>query len=402
MAYFRIKANNSSGKVTEFTREAKDRADLYHILKAEGVEPIYIVEVRKKSLSLMSMSLFNRVPTHEKIVFARNLGSMIEAGLTVSRALSVLEQQSANKKMREICATLQTDISQGKTLAQSMEKFKDIFSSLFISMVHAGEESGNLSNSLKAIALQMDRTYTLQKKIKGAMIYPSVIMFAMVVIAILLLTYVVPTLTKTFLELNIKLPASTQFIINISDLIRNHGIIVLIVLIALALLFMKWFKGSGKPLWHRLITRLPLFGELVREVNSARTARTLSSLLSSGVNVVESVNITIDVLQNVHYKNVLISVNEHIKKGEPISTVFLEAKKLYPVFVGEMVAVGEETGKLPEMLLGVANFYEDDVDQRTKDMSTIIEPILMIIIGSAVGFFALSMISPMYSLVNVI
>ncbi len=233
--------------------------------------------------------------------------------------------------------------------------------------------------------------------------YPGIILLAMILIAILMLTYIVPTLMKTFTELKLDLPASTKFILYVSNLIREQGILVLSITIIVAFVLTWWARReSGKKIIHLAILKIPVIGALIKEVNAARTARTLSSLLSSGVDVVEAMTITKDVIQNVYYKDVLGKASVAIEKGDPISKVFLENSKLYPIFIGEMMSVGEETGKISEMLLGVANFYEEDVDQKTKDMSTVIEPFLMVIIAIVVGFFAVAMISPMYSLVDVI
>jgi type IV pilus assembly protein PilC len=270
-------------------------------------------------------------------------------------------------------------------------------------MVSAGEQSGNLAESLKIVGNQMDKSYALQRRVRGALMYPAVIVFAMILIAILMLTYIVPTLMKTFTELKLDLPASTKFVLFVSNLVRENGLMVFIVTFTVFVLLFLWSKKeSGKKIIHYAILKIPIIGGIVQEVNTARTARTLSSLLNSGVDVVESMKITADVIQNIHYKKVLELSSKSIEKGDTISKIFTENKKLYPIFLGEMMSVGEETGKIGEMLMGVATFYEDDVDQKTKDMSTVIEPFLMVFIGAVVGFFAVAMISPMYSLVNVI
>ena len=215
--------------------------------------------------------------------------------------------------------------------------------------------------------------------------------------------FVVPTLLKTFVELNVPLPLTTRLVLNTSNIFQDYWLVILAVFILIvAGAYWAIKTPTGKSLIQALILRIPVIGLLIREVNAARTGRTLSSLLNSGVDVVESVNITADVLQNVHFKAVLEQARDAIKKGELMSSVFNSHTDLYPVFLVEMMSVGEETGKIGEMLLGVAVYYEDDVAQKTKDMSTIIEPVLMIVIAAAVGFFAIAMISPMYSLVNAI
>jgi type IV pilus assembly protein PilC len=406
MSHFTFKARKPSGETYSGDRDAADRYELYRLLHEKGDE---IVEFKEKGaakglhININLGPLFNRVKTIEKINFARNLGSMLQAGLALSRALAVLERQTRNKTFRTVLNDLIAEISRGMTFADSLAKYPKIFPPIFVSMVHAGEQSGTLAESLKVVATQMDSTYTLERRIRGAMMYPAVIITVMIIIAILMFLFVVPTLLKTFTDLHVKLPFTTQVILDVSNVLQHQGIYVLI---AAALIFfgLSWWSRTvvGKGVVHAVILHLPIIGSLVQEVNTARTARTLSSLLGSGVDVVESVNITSTVVQNVHFRKVLEQASEAIKKGDLMSKTFGEYDKLYPVFFAEMMSVGEETGKIGEMLLGVAHYYEDDVEQRTKDMSTVIEPFLIVIIGAAVGFFAVSMIQPMYSLVNVI
>ena len=405
MAHFTYTAKHPGGETYTGETEAADHYELYKMIRDGGGEIVSYKETKKggmKSLNI-NLSLFKGIKTQEKIVFARNLGAMIQAGLAASRALSVMERQTKNQALKKIIVALNEDISKGKTLADAMASYPKMFSPLFISMVRAGEESGNLSDSLKIIALQMDRSYALSRRIRGALMYPAVILGIMVIISIVLLTYIVPTLTSTFSGLNVSLPASTQFVVGISNILRFHGIMMLLVLILVVALFVWWKRRpQGKSVIDFVVLKVPIMGNIVREVNAARTARTLSSLLTSGVDMVEAVRITTDVVQNVHYKKVLENAQTTITKGDPLSKVFGENEKLYPTFLTEMMSVGEETGKMGEMLLGVAVFYEDDVEQATKDMSTVIEPLIMVVIGAAVGFFAVAMITPMYSLVNVI
>lgn len=406
MSHFIFKAKKASGEIYSGERDVVDRFELYKLMREEGEDILSYQE--KHSLKFWGKindlpTLFNRVKAIEKIRFTRNLGSMLEAGLSLGRALSVLEKQTSNKKLKIIVQGVMESINSGSTFSDALAQYPKIFPQLIISMVHAGEQSGTLADSLKVIALQMDNSYRLEKKVKGALIYPGVILGLMVVIGILMFIFVVPTLMQTFTELHVELPASTRVVLFISNLIQTKGIFVLISLFLGGAVFYTWArKPMGKSTLHKMVLKVPVVGGLVQEVNAARTARTLSSLLGAGVDVVQSVTITAAVIQNVHFRKVLEDASKAIKTGEPMSKVFNQNTKLYPVFLSEMMSVGEETGNIREMLLGVAHFYEDDVEQKTKDMSTIIEPFLMIIIGSAVGFFAVSMIAPLYSIVNAI
>src|SRR3989344_2356297 len=403
MSLFKFKAEKSSGEIYEGKRSAPDKFTLYQDLKREGDTVLSTEEVREaKGSGTFSLSgLMKHVSLRDRILLARNLGSMLEAGLSLARALSVIERQARSKALRDVIQKVSAKINQGQTLSDSLKEHPAVFSSLFVSMVRAGEESGSLPKALRSISEQMSNTYQLQKKIRGAMIYPIIIMVVIVVITILMLIYVVPTLTAVFSELHVELPWNTRVIIYLSGLLSGHPFFALFVIFLLgASAYFLRPSPTGRRLFDGILLRLPVIKTIVQESNSARVARTLSSLLSSGVEVGQSIEITGDVVQNIYFRRVLDQARERIKKGEPLSVVFTENTKLYPIFVGEMISIGEETGKLGEMLSNVADFYEEEVSQKTKDLSTIVEPVLMVVIGCAVAFFALSMLAPMYSLVD--
>jgi len=400
MTTYSYKAKNKEGETYEATTDAPDQFALYSQIRKEGGEVIEVRAAHRSQLSFSRLSeMFGAVKEHEKIIFTRNLSAMTDAGLSLSRALSVMERQTKNPKLRSVLRGISDSINKGDNFNSALAKFPKVFSPLFVSMVKAGEESGKLSESLMRIGDQLDRAYTLKKKIRGALIYPSIIVIAMIIIAILMLIYVVPTLTQTFNELGAELPNSTKAIIAASQFLTGNTLLALLIpLLFGGGVYLAWRSPQGKKVWGYVVLHIPIIGELVKEVQAARTTRTLSSLLSSGVDIVYAISITADVLQNPHYKDVLLRAEKSVQSGGQLSEAFSTNEHLYPLLVGEMIAVGEETGKLPDMLQRVATFYEDEVEQKTKDMSTIIEPFLMIIIGIGVGFFALSMIAPIYSL----
>jgi len=326
---------------------------------------------------------------------------MLKAGLSLSRALSVLEKQTKNKKFKKIILELINEVDSGGTLSSGLAKYPKVFSHLFVSMTSAGEESGNLSSSLMEIGMNLTKANNLTKKIKGAMIYPGVIMSAMVLIGILMFAYVVPTLAKTFNEIGVELPSTTKFIISLGNFFSEYLILSLLLAVGLGVGFFMLFKASFMAKYvDFVVLKLPVIGNISKELNTARTARTISSLLLAGVSITRAIEITENVVQNVYYKKTLVTVKEKIEQGSPFSLVFSEHTELYPVMMSEMIQVGEETGKLSEMLLEIAAFYEEEIENKTKDLSTIIEPILMVVIGGGVGFFAVSMITPLYSVLD--
>ncbi len=383
--------------------EFPDRFLAARDLRSRGYTPISISE-KGKSIAdkLGSMKgMFSKVSVGEQIIFTKNLSGMIKAGLSLSRALSVLQKQTKNPKLIDILTSVSSDINSGGNFSAALANFPDVFSKLFTSMVRAGEESGNLSGALSDIGVNLEKAYSLTKKVRGALIYPGVIMSAMIVIGVLMFAFVVPTLAGTFRELGVTLPTSTRILVFIGNFFSNHLLLTFLILVLAfsALFFFFRAKFMAKYI-DFVILKIPVIGVLAKEINTARTARTIASLLSSGVSIVRAVEITEDVVQNVFYKRILNEARIAIEKGAPFSAVFEANEKLYPVMMAEMVAVGEETGKLSDMLHEIALFYEEEIENKTKNLSTIIEPVLMILIGTAVGFFAISMISPLYSILG--
>lgn len=402
---FKYKAQKADGEVYEGEREAPDKFVLYNDFKKEGGILLSAKEIKKSKKwdfkHLVDRIFYGSVSMHDKIIFAKNLGAMIEAGLPLSRALVVLEKQIRSKRLRAVINEIGELVKTGHSLSGAMTEFPNIFSSLFISVVKSGEESGKLAASLAAIAGQLDRTFYIERKVRGALLYPAVIVMLIIVVGAVMLVYVVPKLTAAFSDLKITLPLSTRVVIFVSDFLKNHYIVSLIILIvSVASLYLFAKTEKGKRTFDFIFLKIPIVGLLVKETNSARAARTLSSLLSSGVDVVLALGITGEVVQNFYYRKVLKKAAENIQKGVPLSAAFVENEKLYPAFFGEMISAGEETGNISGMLKDVGIFYENEIDQKTKDFSSVIEPLIMIVLGAAVGFFALAMISPLYSMTS--
>ena len=386
--------------------EAESRFDVYSQVNNEGGSVALLEELNEFSfgrLSRFNIYIGTGVKRIEVIRTAKNLSAMLGAGLSLSRALSVIERQSDNKRLKAVATGLSESIKKGSSFHEALAAYPKVFPELFIAMARAGEESGSLSEALSIVGLQMERSEELRRKIKGAMIYPAIVVTAIIIVAVLMLIYVVPTLTKTFIDLGVQIPLATRVIVAISNFMVAHSILVLatiVLLVAGSIAFVRSRVGGSIVLAGAL--HLPVVGELVRETYAARASRTLSSLLSSGVPILDALSITKDVVRANIFAKVIEEAEARVKKGDLLSVSFSEHAKLYPILMSEMLLVGEETGKVAEMLRQIAEFYEMDVAEKTKDLSTIIEPVLMLLIGAVVGVFAVSMIAPIYSLSSAI
>jgi len=404
MPTFTYTGEDGEGKPVTKTVDAKDRYSIYDIARRDGHRILSIeeevTEGLQKFFNIERLNIMlSRVKADELVMMTRNLGSMLKAGLTVTRALSVIERQSTNPKLKEVLKDITARINNGEQFFEALKEYPDVFSDLYVAMIKAGEESGNLAESLQTLSIQMERSSNLTKKIKGAMIYPAIVISVMIIIGILMMIYVMPQITSVFKSINMDLPATTRFLISTSDFFANHTFLTLVIMAGTVFGVISFFRSkTGRIASSWAVVRIPVVGTMAKETNSARTARTLSSLLNSGVDVIQAIEITEEVVQNVFYKQVLQEARTRVEKGTALSEIFIERTDLYPILVGEMIMVGEETGQISGMLGELAIFYETEVERKTKDLSTIIEPLLMVAIGAGVGFFALAMIAPIYSI----
>jgi len=395
-------AQSLTGESKSGILEAKDEHQLARTLRQEGLiliraEPEEKLKEKKFKISLPSLG----VSLTEKIFFTRNLQVMISAGLPLPRALETLANQAKSQKFKMALLRIRDEVIKGESFSDSLAKYPDIFSELFQSMVKVGEESGTLEEVLKTLSRQMEREHDLRSKVKGAMIYPAIIILAMIGIGILMLVMVVPKLAETFEELAIELPIITKIVISFANFLIQKWYLVIIILLAIIFLFWQAMKTkTGKRIIDTFTLKIPIISSIVQKTNSAYTVRTLSSLISAGVPIVRSLEITSGTLGNIYYKSAIAEAAEKVRKGEKISEALKPYENIYPPIVIQMIAVGEETGETSNLLAQLAEFFEEEVSNATKNLASVIEPVLMIIIGAAVGFFAISMIHPMYAMLR--
>jgi len=393
------KGENKGGNVV-----VKDERDLANQLREEGFVLTSfnkIEDEKEKNISIKFLDRIFTIPLKEQMMFVRNLSVMVGSGLPLSRSIQSITQQTKNKKLISVLQKIQADLQSGSTFSDSLAKFPGMFSELFVNMIRVGESSGNLEETLNILADQLEKEHDIISKVRDAMVYPAVILVAMVGIGIVMMIYVVPQITGVFKDLNATLPASTQFIISLSSFLRNHYLISIgsFFGIVAGLKIFSMFR-IGKKVLNTILINIPLIRNIVIKMNCARFCRIYSSLLKSGVPVVESLKILSRTLTNYYYRRALDKTAGDIQKGINLSQLIYKEKRIFPVLVPQMIEVGEETGKTETVLMKLAQFYEGEIDRLTKNLSSIIEPILMIIIGSAVGFFAISILQPMYNVLQ--
>jgi len=404
LSTFAYTARSLSGKEKSGTMEAQSEVDLAHVLREQG----YILTSFHKSEDIkvgFKSNFFSRMINHislvEKMVFTKNLAVMIKAGMSITKALNALSQQTRSKYFSRIIKEIESNIQSGQSLGGSLDKYPHVFSNLYVNMVKVGETAGNLEEVLNILAEQMRKDHELISKVRGAMIYPGVILTALILIGSLMMIFVIPQISQIFEDFGTNLPFSTQLVINTSNFMaKDYLFIILGVFLLIIGLISAYKNKEGKKIFDAIFLRLPIFGSIVKKVNSARFSRTFSSLIVSGVPIIKALEITSDTLGNYYFHQSLKESAAKIQQGNQLSSLLSNFNSLYPPMVIQMLQVGEETGTLSEILKRLAEFYEEEVADLTKNLSSIIEPILMIIIGIAVGFFAVSMLQPIYSLVQ--
>ncbi len=353
----------------------------------------------KKKLTLKQKldRLGARVPLVEKMIFTRHLSLMIRTGFSLPQALSALKEQTKSAYFKDVIEQLGHDIAKGQLFSEALAKFPKVFSHLFTNMIKVGEASGNLEEVLNLLAEQLRKEHELKSRVKGAFMYPAVIFVAMTGVGIFMIVFIIPKLTVTLKSLNVPLPFSTQLIITVSDFLASHVILFFASLAIFIFGLVSWARSvRGHRVICWLLLNLPIVKDITGQINTARIARTFGSLLASGVSLVESLDITAATLENPYYQTALKNVAARIPKGEKLEKNFALYPKLFPPLITQMIGVGEETGSLTEILRNLAEFYEQEVDNATKNLGSILEPVLLIIIGSAVGFFVVSMLMPMF------
>jgi type IV pilus assembly protein PilC len=344
--------------------------------------------------------IFNKISFLEKLFFTKHLAVMVKSGIPISEAIATISDQTPNQEFKKLLQNILKDIDNGQTLETALSRHPTVFDPLYINLIHIAEQSGNLSANLDYLAEQLRKTYEFKKKVQGALMYPMIVFIAAIVIGAGISIFVLPTLTNLFESLDVKLPLTTQILLFISRTMQNYGILIIAACIALVVgLRYAIVSPAVKPYWDLFLLSLPGFGSFFRNVQLASLTRNLGITLKSGLPITTALQTEYEAATNTVYKKYIEKIKKGVEKGKTISEILESGHFTYiPLIVNKMIAVGEKTGNLDEMLLYLNDFFEDEVDTYSKNLATILEPLVLLFIGLIVAFVALAIISPIYEL----
>jgi len=403
---FTFRAMDLAGTATSGELEAESKAQVSEQLRQRG---LIVLDVSEKSNPLKIEDVMRRwksVDMRELAVFSRQFATLVASGMPMLRTLSTLEEQTKDEEIKEAVAGMRADVEAGSTLEQAMERHPRVFDRLFRAMVRSGEQSGRLEEALDRIAFQVEKTDALRRQVKSALMYPALVFGFAVVVLIAIVMFVIPVFANIFKELAEEhpdeasgLPAPTQLCVSVSELMTNYWFLLLPGLILGFWAFFRWKKTeAGKDQWDRFVLRLPFkIGDVIQKVALARWSRTFSGSVSSGVPMLQSIQLTGETAGNVVVEKAMDDVYKSVKTGGSLAAP-IEAHDIFPPMVGHMVAVGEETGQLETMLSKIADFYEAEVDAKVKALTALIEPVMIVFVGGMVGFIVISMYLPLFSI----
>jgi type IV pilus assembly protein PilC len=386
----------STGEIVGATKEAVTEE-----LKARGLTVMDLKE--KKSGLQAEITLIKRVKAQELTIMTRQLATMIASGMTLLRAFYVLEEQIENKLLRETVGAVREDIESGLSFSEALAKHPKIFNPLYVAMVRAGEAGGVLEQSLERISDQLEKDDSLRRQVKSAMAYPTVVLTFAFAVLIGLIAFIVPVFVGVFKDFGGELPLITKFTVNLSGFVTGQWYILLALIIGTFVGFKKWRKSDwGRPQWDRLRLRIPFkIGNTVQKIALARWSRTFSAMYSAGVPIMQAIEVTGQTGGNAVLEDAMDAVIESVKSGGSIAAPLKDAA-IFPPMVAQMIAVGEETGNLDTMLTKVADFYEDEVAAAIKALTSILEPVMIVLVGGIVGFIVVAMYMPMFKVYDAI
>lgn len=339
-----------------------------------------------------------KIPLSELVLFTKHLSMMLEAGVSEIESLKIIQEQTKNRHFKKVLKRTIPRVEKGKFLSESLKESNG-FNELFINVIKLGETSGTLPENLSYLAEEIKKTQELRSKVKGALVYPTIILIVTIIVVIALLVFVIPRITPIFKSLNVELPATTQFLVNTAGIFQNHYLTIIAGIIGFYIMFKVSLRlGAVKYFLNSILLYIPVVNKMIAHYNMANISRTISLLLRSGVNVVQAIISASESTANPVYKRVLVKAAQDIKEGKPLYTYLEKHGRLFPPTFVRMVQIGERTGNLTHNLSYLSGFYESELDEKVRNLSSVFEPVLMVVLGGLVGFIAISIITPIYEI----
>jgi type IV pilus assembly protein PilC len=397
MATYTFRAVDVAGVPAQGELDAGSKQAVTDELRQRGLIVLDIVEQKTSMTSQDLFERFKRIKAHELTVMTRQLATMVASGMSILRSFHVLEDQTENEKLKEILSQVRQDVEAGISLSDALQKFPDVFNQLFVAMVRTGETAGMLEESLMRIADQLEKADSLRRQVRAAMAYPIMIGGFALVVMLALVAFLIPVFEKVFKDFNGKLPAITQISVQASHLVTQKWWLLIALTVGGVVGFKKWKKTAfGHRQWDTIKLKIPVkIGDVILKIALARWSRTFSGLVHSGVPILQAIDITGKTAGNWHVEKAMADVKESVQRGGTIGEPLRHSPK-FPSMVAHMVGVGEETGNLDGMLAKIADFYEDEVAAVIKALTSILEPVMIIIVGAMVGFIVISMYLPLF------
>lgn len=398
---FIFKAKDSSGKNREGEIEAISKESAIQLIQKNGLIPIVVKEKEKVSALLKDIErVWEGIKPRELVVFFRQLSTLIDAKVPIVPALKALQDQTENKFLRTVIKEMEEDVKDGLALSESMEKHPLVFNQLMINMIKSGEMSGSLQKTIEYIADNVEKNYQLSSKIKSALFYPAFVVGAVFIIGFIVVTFILPKLSGVIKEMAVEVPWYTKLVMGVGSFMNSYWWAVLIVIFGAICGLIYYIKSEeGRRDWDRIKLKIPIFGNMFRSVYIARFSDNFSVLIDGGIPVVNALQEVSEVVGNVVFKEIILKSVDEVKKGGNISDVFVKSSEIPPI-VTRMMKIGEETGKISEVLRKTASFYEQEVDTMTRNISVLIEPILISILGIGVAIMVFAVLMPIYDIAN--
>jgi len=398
MALFEYQAKSLEGQTVRGVVEAPTKEVATEILTDRSFTPLYVKERRASRFTWLAGTRFSRIKSRDIVIFSRQLAVMSSATLPIVTALRILEKQTANPKLKVIASEIGDEVEGGAKLSAALAKYPDVFSSFYINMITSGETSGKVDEVLNYLADEQEKNYDLTSRIKGAMIYPAFILGGLLIVGAVMMIYVVPKLTTILEEAGTELPFSTKLLIAVSNFLANYWWLLLIILVGGFFLFQLYARTPrGKHLWHTIQLKIPIVGTIYRHIYLVRFTRSMYTLVIGGVPLTRSLEIVSGVVGSAVFENLIKRTIREVEDGNSIATIFNQSKEV-PAMVSQMMIVGEKTGRLEEIFKRLSDFYTHEVDSLVTNLVTLLEPIIMLVMGVAVGFIVSSILLPMYRL----